>query len=422
MNIQICYMLKKSDIKEVIAKQKEQLLANDAGYKRELINDIDRNLQNFALILSGIRRCGKSTLLHQLIEKINNDFLYLNFDTPRLFNFEIDDFQNLDSIIKEEKIKYLFFDEIHVVNGWELFVREKLVEKYDVTVTGSNATLLSKELGTKLTGRHITKELFPFSYGEFAGYKNLPKNSDSLDLYLDKGGFPEYIKQENSEILKWLVEDIIYRDIAVRNNIRDVDSLKRLLVYLVSNVSNLITASKLTTYTGIKTRATVLDYLNFFSQSYLTEYVSKFSYSYKVQMVNPRKIYLIDNGVLQEITTSSTRDNGRKLENMVFRELRILGYHLNYFNENNKECDFVASKRNKVTNLIQVCYDLNNENERREVAGLLDAMKYFNLDNGLIITHHQKDRIINKGKTIDILPAYELTDFLKAEVSYKHLS
>lgn len=400
-------MLKKSVIEEVSDSQKERLLDNDSGYRRLLLYDLQVELPNFALILSGIRRCGKSTLLHQLIERTNDKFIYLNFDSPKLYNFETNDFQNLDSIVEERNVKYLFFDEIQVVNGWELYIREKLEENYHVTVTGSNASLLSKELGTKLTGRHITKELFPFSYDEFAGYKKLHKNSESLKLYLNNGGFPEYIQQENPEILKWLVEDIIYRDIAVRNNIRDVDSIKRLLIYLVSNVSNLISASKSAKYVGIKTRATVLDYLNFFEQSYLIEFVSKFSYSYKVQLVNPRKIYFIDNGLLQEITNSSTRDIGRKLENLVYWELRRLGYEMNYFNENNKECDFVCSRKNKVEKLIQVCYELNNDNEKREIEGLLDAMTYFELDKGYILTFEQKDRIVTEDKTIEIIPAYE---------------
>ncbi len=406
-DIQNSNMLKKSAIEEVSDSQKERLLDNDSGYRRLLLDDLQVELSNFALILSGIRRCGKSTLLHQLIERTNDKFIYLNFDSPKLYNFEINDFQNLDSIVKERNVKYLFFDEIQVVNGWELYIREKLEENYHVTVTGSNASLLSKELGTKLTGRHITKELFPFSYDEFAGYKKLHKNSESLKLYMNNGGFPEFIQQKNPEILKWLVEDIIYRDIAVRNNIRDVDSIKRLLIYLVSNVSNLISASKSAKYVGIKTRATVLDYLNFFEQSYLIEFVSKFSYSYKVQLVNPRKIYFIDNGLLQEITNSSTRDIGRKMENLVYWELRRLGYEMNYFNENNKECDFVCSRKNKVEKLIQVCYELNNDNEKREIEGLLDAITYFELDKGYILTFEQKDRIVTQDKTIEIIPAYE---------------
>ncbi len=400
-------MLKLSSVEEIIENQKERLVNNDSGLQRQLLNNLDFNLANFALIISGIRRCGKSTLLHQLINKVPNNFLYLNFDSPKLYNFELDDFAYLDSIIKNSKVEYLFFDEIQIINGWELYVREKLDEKYKVIVTGSNASLLSKELGTKLTGRHITKELFPFSFAEFLEFKQLEANSDSLKSYISVGGFPEYLKSENNEILKWLVEDILYRDIAVRNNIRDLDSLKKLLIYLVSNVSNLITSSKVTQFSSIKSRATVIDYFNFFEHSYLVEFVSKFSYSYKAQIVNPRKIYVIDNGLLNEITNSFSRDDGRKLENMVYWELRRKGYNLNYYNENNRECDFVAIKNNQTELLIQVCYELTLENEKREIEGILDAMNFFKLDYGVILTFNQSDKIIRNNKIIEVIPVYK---------------
>lgn len=399
-------MIKLSVIEDIIESQRNRLVNNDSGLQRQLLENLDYNLSNFALIISGIRRCGKSTLLHQLINRIKDNFLYLNFDSPKLYNFEMDDFAYLDSIIKNSKIEYLLFDEIQLIKGWELYVREKLDENYKVIITGSNASLLSKELGTNLTGRHITKELFPFSFNEYVQFKQFENNSQSLQSYLDEGGFPEYIKLGNNEILKWLVEDILYRDIAVRNNIRDVDALKKLLIYLVSNVANLITASKMTQFSSIKSRATVMEYFNFLEQTYLIEFVSKFSYSYKSQILNPRKIYVIDNGLLNEITNSFSKDEGRKLENMVYWELRRKGFEINYYNENNKECDFVAIKKNKPEMLIQVCYQLNINNEKREIEGLLDAMKYFNFEKGIILSFDQKDKIIKNNKIIDIIPVY----------------
>jgi hypothetical protein len=223
---------------------------------------------------------------------------------------------------------------------------------------------------------------------------------------LENGGFPEYLKTQNQDILAALIDDILYRDIAVRHNIRDVKSLKRLLIYLASNVSNLITATKLTQIIGIKSTATILDYFSFFEQSYLIQLMPKFSYSYKVQMVNPRKIYFIDTGLLGAVSASFNKDLGKKLENMVFWELRRQQKEMYYYNEKGQECDFVVCKNHIPEQLIQVCYNLNKENETREQQVLFEAMEFFNLKNGIIITLNQQDVILNQGKRIDVIPAY----------------
>jgi len=191
-------MIKQSVLKELIEQQQIQLNKTDLGYKRDLLTQLDLELVNHALIISGIRRCGKSTLLHQLIENTSGENFFLNFDTPKLYNFDLNDFALVDEIILNSACTMLFFDEIQVVEGWELYVRQKLDEGYRVVVTGSNASLLSKELGTKLTGRHVTKELFPFSYQEFCSFKGIDAEASSFTQYMDIGGFPEYVKTGKS--------------------------------------------------------------------------------------------------------------------------------------------------------------------------------------------------------------------------------
>lgn len=400
-------MIKKSTLKEVVEQQQLQQLKVDSGYKRSILSDLNLQLPNYALIISGIRRCGKSTLLKQLIEGLSENYFFLNFDTAKLYTFEPADFELLDELISETDCKLLFFDEIQVVEGWELYVRQKLDEGYRVAITGSNASLLSKELGTKLTGRHITKELFPFSYSEFCEFRALKCQVASFTNYMDMGGFPAFLKEENIDLHTALLDDIIYRDVAVRYNIRDVQSLKHLLLYMASNIGNLITATKLKHLVGIKSTATVLEYLGFFEQSYLIQLMPKFSYSYKVQVVNPRKVYFIDSGLQGSITASFNKDSGRRLENIVFWELRRQQKELYYYNENGKECDFVVCKNTNIEKLIQVCFELNSENEGRELNGLIDAMNFFHLDTGVIITFNQKDTILNQGRRIEVIPAYE---------------
>lgn len=408
-------MIKKTVLVEVIDFQQEKIEKSELGQKRHLLSKLNTKPDEFALIISGIRRCGKSTLLSQyIVANIKESYIYLNFDSAKLYAFELNDFQLLDEIITERNSKWLIFDEIQIIEGWEMYIRQKLDEGFQVLITGSNASLLSRELGTKLTGRHITKELFPFSFQEFCLFKNLAHNEQALSLYIELGGFPGFLKDENFDIHSALIDDIIYRDIAVRHNIRDVKSLKQLLLFLATNCAKLISANKLKQYIGLKSTASVLEYLSFFEESYLIQLVQKFSYSQKVQLVNPRKIYFIDNGLLNSISLSFSKDTGRKLENTVFWELRRQGKTMYYYNENGKECDFVVLNKDKVEQLLQVCTVLNAENEAREVNGLLDAMKYFSIDTGKIITHQQEDVIFAEGKRIDVTPAFKFfTNFDK---------
>ena len=401
-------MITKSIVETVINEQKSAVLGANQGQERALLDKINISSTDFAYIISGIRRCGKSTLLNQYIAtNIKEEFIFLNFESAKLYTFSINDFQLLDEIVAEKNCKWLIFDEIQIVDGWELYVRQKLDEGFKILITGSNASLLSKELGTKLTGRHITKELFPFSYNEFCSFKKLVPNEQSLESYLSLGGFPAYLKEQNNEIHTALLDDIIYRDIAVRHQIRDVKSLKQLVVFLATNCSKLISANKLKQYINVKSTATILEYLHYFEQSYLIQLVPKFSYSHKVQLVNPRKIYFIDNGLQQAVSASFSKDLGRKLENMVFWELRRLGKQLFYYNEKGKECDFVIGHQDVIEQAIQVCHFMNLENQTREIDGLVEAMTFFSLDKGLIITFNQEDVLIKNGKRIELIPAYK---------------
>lgn len=401
-------MLLKTEIEQAIDSQQQQLLTQKT-YPRQMLEKINI-LPNLALVVSGIRRSGKSTLLAQLIEKQEqNSYLFLNFDTPKLFNFEFNDFALLDEIIAEKpQTKTLYFDEIQVIEGWEVYVRGKLDQGFQVVVTGSNASLLSRELGTKLTGRHISKELFPFSFIEFCEFLNKEKNAESVKNYLQQGGFPQYLQFNEDEILNSLINDILYRDIIVRFGIRDERAMKRLLLFLAGNVGNLITAGKLKQSLDVKSTATVQEYLSHLEQAYVIQTLPKFSYSYKVQLANPRKVYFIDNGLQRVISPSFSQDLGRKLENAVFWELRRQFSEIYYYNENHKECDFVVCQNSTPVQLIQVCWQLNAENLTRERDGLLDAMRFFGFEQGMIITLDQTDKMIVDGKTIEILPFWKI--------------
>ncbi len=406
-------MLAKSELSGLIRRQRDKIMRQKSYLRKELhtIHLYD----DFVLVISGIRRCGKSTLLSQLIaremgnnrkDKGSADFLFLNFDTPQLFDFELSDFQLLDEIIEEQQTETLFFDEIQVVEGWEIYVRSKLDEGFRVVVTGSNASLLSKELGTKLTGRHISKELYPFSFVEYREYLGKENNAAAVKEYLLQGGFPQYLQLGEKEILEMLLNDIVYRDIVVRYGIRDASSLKRLVLFLAGNVGNLISANKLRANLAIKSTATVQDYLSFLENGYLIALLPKFAYSHKVRLVNPRKVYCINNGLQEVISPSFTKDVGRKLENAVYWELRRQYREIYYYNENNRECDFVIFEKGVPVKAVQVCLQLTTENRKREQQGVLDAMERLNLAKGDIITLEQEDKIVAGEKSIFVVPFY----------------
>ncbi len=399
-------MIKKSDIENAIDSQMSKL-SEHKSYHREILERVNDIKPTFANIITGIRRCGKSTLVEQMISASAEHSLYLNFDTTSLFGFDIDDFAVLDLIIKERKPQCLYFDEIQFVKGWELYVRSKLDEGYKVVVTGSNASLLSRELGTKLTGRHINYTLYPFSYMEYVGYKGFVPSEDSYMKYMEEGGFPGYLLSGDKMMYENLFSDILYRDIMARYNIRDEFAIKNLAKFLICNIGNLVSASKLTQAVHIKTSKTILEYFSYLQDAYLFFFVKKFSYSYKSTLLSPRKVYSIDLGLQSAVTLSSTSDSGHRLENSVFLQLKRMGKEVFYYNEDGAECDFVVCDNSTPIQLIQVCEQLNVDNEKRELNGLVAAIKKMNLTDALIITQNQSDVINFGGILINVKPVWK---------------
>lgn len=397
-------MIRQEEIALVIDAQRETFLKRDSGFIRDALSEIPV-ADSFATIITGIRRCGKSTLLLQLLRRDYLDAIYLNFDDIRLSSFETGDLVRLHREIEKRGIKVLFFDEIQTVKGWETFINQLLREEYKVFITGSNASMLSVELGTHLTGRHLPMELFPFSYSEFIQFKSLDNGENSVMDYLKDGGIPEYLKTGASIILNALVDDILMRDIAVRNNIRDVISLRQLTAYLITNIGNLVSASKLVGMFDIKSPATFLEYFSFLKDAYLLEFVPIFSHSLKVQARNPKKVYVMDLGIYTENAVSTSDNMGRRLENLVFLHLRRKYKHIFYYKDRG-ECDFITMEKNAVKETIQVCLTIDDENFEREYDGLLVAMQNLGIKEGSIVTLNQSDTFEKDGMTIRMIPAH----------------
>src|SRR3989338_1439210 len=377
-------MLTKEVLKEVIISQREILHFLDEGTVRDKESEIKIE-DSFALIITGVRRCGKSTFLNQILKKQKKGY-YLNLEDPRLEGFELSDFNKIEIIMNElygERGIY-FFDEIQNIEKWEKFIRYLIDKKERIIITGSNASLLSRELGTKLTGRHLQIELFPFSFREFLDMQKGNPSVKSFEEYLNKGGFPEYLKKENPTILHELLSDVVMKDIAVRFGIKNTSILNKIAIYLISNVGKEFSYNSIKKMFEIKSVQSVIDYISYFENAYLIFNVPRFSYSYKQQQVNLKKVYSIDNGFSYANSASFSKDKGKMLENIVFLGLRRKFKDIFFFKEKN-ECDFIVKQKEKI----------------------IKALGKFNLNKGLILTHKQEDEFKIKNKKIKVLPVWK---------------
>jgi hypothetical protein len=367
-------------------------------------------------VITGIRRSGKSTLLKQLSVHFD-DFHYLNFDDERLISFTVDDFQDLLILFHKRSLsKNLFFDEIQNVEKWERFIRRVHDLGYKIFITGSNARMLSTELTTHLTGRYSRIELFPFFFSELAEYSNINYNElttqniaiilKAFDDYLSEGGFPEYIKTKDTESLQNVYEDILYRDIIARYGIKEIKNIRLTANYLMTNLAKEFSYQSIANILGIKSATTIKNYVTFMESVYLLTEIFRYDNSLKKQYVSNKKIYCIDSGLRNRVAFKNSGDKGRLLENAVFLELKRRQKDIYYYREKN-ECDFVVEKNGVITSLIQVCYNLTQENKEREFKGLLEAAKILNPEEMLVITMDKEEFVNYSDTQIRVIPVWK---------------
>lgn len=398
-------MMLESQIKEVFDYQNNYLKQLPPGTPREILNTIDFS-DTHVKILTGVRRCGKSTVLYQLTTKegISN---ILSFEDPRLSLFEVNDFFKLERIFEANgRNDIYFYDEIQNVKGWERYVRVLHDQKKRVVITGSNARILSKELGTSLTGRQISYEIFPFSFSEYLNHFEATANLANFSDYLMLGGFPEYLTSKKNDVLIGLFNDLIYRDIVVRHGLRNPDIVRELGVFLASNIGKVFSYNNLVKNFDLGSGNTVKTYISYFEDAFLFFTIPRFSYSFQQQVKNPKKIYGIDTGLIATLSMSFSKDKGRLLENKVFIHLKRMGKEIHYYQQNG-ECDFIVSKNKHVEFAVQVCYELTPENLDREMNGLLEAMTELNLQEGYIFTMDQQEQLEKEGKKIRVIPVWK---------------
>lgn len=409
-------------LKQIILEQQEILHAPNKRYVQRYIADEWLQTSEI-LIISGIRRCGKSVLMQQIRDRLVEKDFFFNFDDERLANFKLDDFQKLQECFVElfgEQHTY-YFDEIQNIEGWERFVRRLYNAGNKIVITGSNARMLSRELGTHLTGRYIQVEIYPFSFQEYLAMNEIPVNAKTLYTttgratmvksfvkYMECGGFPKFLQDGSVSYLTSLYESIIYRDILTRNGLTNEKEMLELMFYLASNATKRVTYSSLGKVVGIQHPDTIKNYLEYIQQTYLIFQLFRYDPSVKKQMMSPKKIYFVDNAIIKRIGFNATENNGVFLENLVFIELKRRGWDVYYYADK-KECDFIVRKGLHISDAYQVTLKMDSPQTReREIAGVREAMQAYSLSKGYILTFEGKETInFDDGTIVEVFPVWE---------------
>ena len=395
------------------------------------------------LALIGIRRAGKSTLMFQLMEELVNrgidekGLLYVNFEEPIFTQYlSLDLLDNILTAFKEivrpsEKI-FLFLDEIQNIPFWERWIRVRTDQGVKVIISGSSSKLLSSELATLLTGRQISFPIHPFSFSEFIFSQGVHTENllDTLKQkaeigallhdYLKWGGFPKAVlitdEYKKRILLRQYFEDILYKDVAFRHGLKDINLLKKLSVYALTNIGNKVSYNRLGREMALPSVETVRHYFSFLQEAFLLYELPKFSFKYREQVKTPRKIYAADLGMRNAIAFRFSQDIGRLAENFVFLELKRRGYEIFYFQKKH-EVDFYARHESEDFLLINVAWEMAGRATRqRELAGLQEAMAELGADRGLLLTERTEEEIKVPEGNIAVRPLWLWT----LEWEFKH--
>lgn len=380
---------------------------------------IARPTQDLALALTGIRRCGKTHLAFQLSKNTPPDaVLYYNFEDPLFYSHNhvkhLDVLLSVAQEYRETRIELLILDEIHVVEGWERWLRKLIDQKrFRIIVTGSSAKLLSAELATSLTGRAIEYAVWPFSFSEYLSFKKLePGTRDELRFHFREflfwGGFPEVAKMEALQkkvLLQQYLGDILLKDVISRHEIRNKRALDQVVLYYLTNPSSLHSYSALAKAFGFDA-VTAGQYTSMLQDAFFVFEVHRYHHNLKVQSRDAKKVYIGDAGLRVIGARSASPDYGKLLENAVFLELRRRKKDIYYFYEK-AEVDFLTVEAYKPLELIQVCASDLSEGKTyiRETEALQEAMRATGLHEAVIITFDREEKIACPEGEIEMIPA-----------------
>ncbi len=436
----------KEILKEMILDFQSEALP--VGTKRRLEYEI---VPRKAFICIGVRRCGKSTLLYQIIDSLEKrgvdrkNILYLNFFDDRLrelrhggLSIVMEAYFSLFPEKKGEETVYCFFDELQEVSGWESFVDRILrTEKCEVFISGSSAKMLSKEIATQMRGRSVSWELFPFSFREFLDHKNIEAGAatsknrhivqKNFETYWETGGFPEVFNVSpkiRAMIHQEYFKAILHRDIIERFDTIHPKAVVDAAFKLLGSVGSLYSINRLTDYLksqGHKvSKAFVCECIQWFEDAYFLFSTQLFDSCVSRRNANPKKIYCVDHALVRSVIPGITEDLGHLLENMMFMHIRQQTDKIYYYRTaRGNEVDFMVIGGKNKKQLYQACYSLKNEKtSKREVDSLIEAMKEQRMRNATIVTFEEEETIDTGDYRIEVIPAYK---FILQETDIKTL-
>ena len=392
-------------MKNIVVQQRKELeyLQSIPYQPRHLLKVVEPYLDSTVIkLITGPRRAGKSVFALQMLSKKN--FAYLNFDDSLLLEHfdENEIMQTLSEVYPG--YTYLLLDEIQNLGGWDMWVGKLRRRGINLVLTGSNAKMLSSEMATVLTGRYIEIEMLPFSLSECLSYQNIHKHPElpeekgilmnEIDAYLRIGGLKK--KKKTREIAKSyigsLFDSTILKDVAGRHKLRKTQELYQLADYLISNYCNQLSYNEIAKNMNMGSVTTVKKFCNYLAEPYLFFYLPRFNNKLRLMKNAPKKVYVVDNGFIFARSFELSANKGRQLENMVYIELLRRGYKTGdtvfyYHTKNDREIDFVLRESNRITQLIQVAYELSTPKSReRELRALEEAARELNCENLLLIT------------------------------------
>jgi predicted AAA+ superfamily ATPase len=427
----------KDDLKNIMADQLDLFLNTENAQliPRSLVFHPIRGKAN---VITGIRRSGKSIYLQELLRQTSKRPLIMTFFDERLNEFNITHFDWLLEVYAElnsgDLPDCILLDEVQLVTGWEMFV-SRLIQDRNILVflTGSSAKLLSKEIATELRGRALRYELFPFSFSEYLFFykvntklkttKNKGLISKKFTQYMEWGGFPELQNQETinkRKLLNEYLEVLLFRDIIERNHFTNTTLARRLFIQFFRQYGCLTSLNQM--YNKLKSegvkvdKETISNFLKWMEDAYVIYSVRLYTDSEHKSRVNPVKIYTCDIGLIHaaEAYTSSTM--GRRFENLVFIKLRSSDSYKNIFyyrTINNYEVDFVFENMDHSLALYQVCWELNQDSQPRELRALELAMEELGIKKSFLISREAAKPIRLSSGIVEII---SITDFLLRKI------
>jgi predicted AAA+ superfamily ATPase len=381
------------------------------------------------LAITGVRRCGKSSLLRLLIRKALQEveptaILYVSCDDPALTGVSLKELMDAhEDAYPSRGRRYVFLDEVQACDGWEGWVKRyhDAGEPIKFVVTGSNSSLLSSELSTALTGRQLTYRLGPLDLRELLAFRGL-RIANEADMYAQRavirnvleellrhGGFPEVALTDDEDLKRHLLKDyygtILAKDVALRYDIRQGDALLKLSHLLMTNIGRPASASSLGKTIGHNTK-TVQSYMAHLESAFLMRFVNHFSYSLKAQLEHPVKPYSVDTGLRNAVSFRFSEDRGWLMENLAMLKLGREG-PVYYWKDGRGEVDFVLYRGIRPVHAFQVCQDLSERKVHdREVGSLSRAMRDLRLKRGTIVTWDEEGTVEAEGRRIELVPMW----------------